>query len=291
MKPITIVLFLIAACLIPLNARTAPTDIVVQSDEHLEFARELCRAALAAAGMDASFSFFPVAQEKRLNAELTNGNLHVAFMPPDPERMDLENRGIIKSIKVPLERGMLGYRICLLREADKDLLKYVESVDDLKHLTVGLGLGWGDIAVYTNAGITVVEAPFTKTTDPLKSLVAKHFDALPLGVNEYQLFLQEFNKESGGVVQDKHIAIRYPWYRYVWISTAAPHSAELYEALSKGFGIIASNGEFITIYEKFKGALPPATLSNRRTIELENPYRSFEDVEPRFKHLIIPIPR
>lgn len=291
MRRFATALYVLLAFMAPLRVQAEPVQITVHSGEHLEFARELCRAALAAAGMEASYSYFPPAQNKRLYAELASGNLALAFTPPDEETHALEKQGSIKAIRVPLERGLLGYRICLVRDEDADLLENVRSVDDLRKIRIGQGIGWGDITVYRNAGIDVVEAPFNSVSDPAKALASRHFDALPLGVNEYQIFLQTYNKEAPGVTADRHIVISYPWFRYVWVSTAFKDSKRLLDALDKGFEIIAANGEFVAIYEKYKDADPRKHLVGRRTIHLKSPYSTSDDIDPRFRHLIIQTPR
>jgi len=291
MKCITAAILFILATIAPQHLRAEPHVFTVHSGEHLEFARELCRAALSAAGMEASFTFFPPAQNKRLYAELASGNLAIAFIPPDEGTNALEKQGLIRALRVPLERGLLGYRICLVCDEDANLLENVRNAEDLKTIRIGQGIGWGDIAVYRNAGIEVVEAPFHSVSDPVKALASQLFDALPLGVNEYQLFLQAYNKEASGITADRHIVISYPWFCYVWVSTAAKDSKLLMEALDKGFGIIAANGEFVAIYEKYKGADPWKHLVGRRTIHLQSPYSTDDDIDPRFRNLIIRTPR
>lgn len=291
MKRLVTALYVLLAFMAPLRVQAEPYQFTVHSGEHLEFARELCRAALAAAGMEASFTYFPPAQNKRLYAELASGNLAIAFVPPDEDTSTLEKQGLIRALRVPLERGLLGYRICLVRDEDAALLGNVRSAEDLKKIRIGQGIGWGDLAVYRNAGIDVVEAPFNSVSDPVKALASGHFDALPLGVNEYQLFLQAYNKEASGITADRHIVISYPWFRYVWVSTAAKDSKLLFEALDKGFRIIAANGEFVAIYEKYKDAEPRKHLVGRRTIHLQSPYSTDDDIDPRFRHLIIRTPR
>lgn len=291
MKRLATALYILHAVFAPLHVQAEPHQFTVHSGEHLEFARELCRAALAAAGMESSLTHFPPAQNKRLYAELANGNLAIAFVPPDEGTAALEKQGLVRALRVPLERGLLGYRICLVRDEDANLLENVRNAEDLKKIRIGQGIGWGDIAVYRNAGINVVEAPFNSVSDPVKALASGHFDALPLGVNEYRIFLQAYNKEASGITADRHIVISYPWFRYAWVSTAAKDSKLLFEALDKGFGIIAANGEFVAIYEKYKGADPKRQLVGRRTIHLQSPYSTDDDIDPRFRHLIIRTPR
>lgn len=246
--------------------------------------------ALKAAGVDATFSSFPIGPESRLNAEMKAGNLHLAFIPPSTDRLRLMEEGAIKGIRIPLERGLLGYRICLVSEKNSDILKDVSTVEDLRRFSIGQGVGWGDAAVYRKAGIQVLEAPFSSMLDPLKMLASGQFDLFPLGVNEYELFLAEYAKRHSGLATDKHILIRYPWFRFIWVSTTAPDSDILFAALDKGFESIVSNGPFETVYEQYKGTLDAKRFTNRTIIDLQSPYGGSDSVDPRFRHLILSIP-
>lgn len=268
------------------QAMAAGHVFVVQSDQHLEFAREICLAALKAAGLDASFEPFPVAPEKRLDAEMASGKLHLAFIPPNGERLALEKDRVLAAIRFPLERGLLGYRVCLVRGSEEDILKDVTDVQGLKRFTVGQGLGWGDIEVYRSAGFKVVEAPFASPADPLRSLAAGLFDLLPLGASEYRTFLTKYNLPHLPVVADRHVLLRYPWFRYVWVSLTAPEAGLLLDGLRRGLNILAENGEFLRIYEKYKGHPGERILEGRRVIDLPSPYPD-ESVDPRYLHLLI----
>jgi hypothetical protein len=283
--------FFLAALLLLPTARPAGAQthvFTVQSDQLLEFARELCFEALKASGVNATWSLFPVAPETRLNVELQKGNLHLAFIPPNRERLDMERQGLIKAIRIPLERGLLGYRVCLVKQSRQDILKDASSGDDLRKLVVGQGTGWSDAVIYTNLGIRVVAAPFGDASHPLLALAAGHFDILPLGIGEYRGFLDKFAEKGGtGVVADRHVLIRYPWYRYIWVSMTAPDGALLFRALDKGLERIVANGTFERIYEKHRGKDRPSFMG-RRIIDLPSPYESMEDVDPRFRRLIIP---
>ena len=262
----------------------------VQSDAHLEFARVLCLEALKAAGMDAEFTAFPIGPENRLNAEMQAGNLHIAFLPQSADRIRMEKEGFARSIRIPLERGLLGYRVCLVSDKTSDILQGVTTAEDLRRFTIGQGLGWGDTAIYRKAGIQVVEAPFTSIVDPLKALAADRFDLLPLGVDEYTRFLTEYAKHATGLTADTHILIRYPWFRFVWVSAAAPDSGALYDALDKGLGILAANGGFEAIYARYRGTFDAKKLKGRTIIDLPSPYARLEDVDARFRRLIVAVP-
>jgi len=259
---------------------------MVQSDAHLQFARDICLEALKRAGLDATFELFPPAPEKRLDAEMAKGKLHLAFIPPNADRILLEGNDLISAIRIPLERGLLGYRICLVRASQKDLLAEVRTPADLKRFTVGQGFGWGDIDVYKAAGIPVMEVPFATPTDPLRSLAAGNYDMFPLGLSEYEAFLGRFNGKDLGIVPDRHIVIRYPWFRYVWVSRTAPDAGILLAALRKGLDMMAKDGSFLRMFEQRKGSFNPSSLDGRTFIDLRSPYAKAYDIEPQYRRLL-----
>lgn len=259
----------------------------VQSDQHLAFAREICIEALKKAGLEATFEMFPVAAESRLDAEMASGKLHLAFIPPNANRLALEDKNLITAIRIPLERGLLGWRVCLVRGNDKDMLKDVTSVEALRRFKVGQGYGWGDIDVYAAAGVTVVEAPFSSQAAPLRALASGHFDLLPMGTSEYQAFLVRSNEEGLGIAADSHIVIHYPWFRFAWVSMTAPNAAALLENLEKGLGIMARDGSFIRIFEQYKGKIDTAWIRRRTMIELASPYAQASDIPAKYRHLLI----
>ncbi|MFP5240108.1 MAG: hypothetical protein ACLGQW_09785 [Acidobacteriota bacterium] len=239
------------------------------------------------AGLDATFEMFPVAAESRLDAEMASGKLHLAFIPPNANRLALEGRQLIAAIRIPLERGLLGYRVCLVRGSDKDMLKGVTSVEALRRFRVGQGYGWGDKDVYAAAGIPVVEAPFTSQSAPLRALASGHFDLLPLGSSEFEAFLVRSKEEGLDIAADSHIVIRYPWFRFVWVSMTAPNAAALLENLEKGLGIMARDGSFIRIYEHYKGKADTAWIRRKTIIELASPYAQASDIPAGYRHLLI----
>ncbi|GFK93065.1 hypothetical protein NNJEOMEG_00894 [Fundidesulfovibrio magnetotacticus] len=290
MRTAVLSLLLFASLALAGGAHAEQFTFTVQSDLHLEFAREICLEALKKAGVDARFEPFPVAPERRLAAEMASGKLHLAFLPPSVQRLLPEGFASVEDIRIPLERGLLSYRVCLLRGAVPELLKDVRTLDDLKRVTVGQGFGWGDVDVYKAAGVPVVEVPFTSPSDPLRALAAGHFDVLPLGADEYAGFLDIARQEGYGLAADRHLVIHYPWYRYVWVSRTAPDAGFLLEALTRGLDIVAADGSFVSIYEKYKGRFDPASLRGRTVIDLPSPYAREGDIPPRYRHLLI-VPR
>jgi hypothetical protein len=68
---------------------------------------------------------------------------------------DYEQR--LLPIRFPLDKGLLGYRVFLIRSEKQSQLDTVNSLDDLRRYRIGLGFGWGGVTILRQAGLTVVE--------------------------------------------------------------------------------------------------------------------------------------
>ncbi len=71
---------------------------------------------------------------------------------------ELENQ--FRPIRIPLRKGLLGYRICLIAKDQQVKLDQVKTVEDLRKLTVGQGLAWGDSLLYEALGMQVTRAKY-----------------------------------------------------------------------------------------------------------------------------------
>jgi hypothetical protein len=56
-----------------------------------------------------------------------------------------------------VDRGLLGYRLLLIRADDQARFAKVRTLDDLRHLRAGLGKGWADVNIFEASGVEVVE--------------------------------------------------------------------------------------------------------------------------------------
>lgn len=269
------------------GAQAQPQRILVQPDAHLAFARALTRAALDAAGHQALFVDAPLCNERRKIALLKQGRTHLDLMPVTPERLKLAARGEILMLPVPLDRGLLGYRLNLLLESDRELLQKVYSVEDLRAFTIGQGEGWRDVVLYRAAGIPTKEVKDWRNAEFVPQMQTGFFQLFPLGLEEaLSYFLPHFRQFHPELLADPYILIRYPWFRFVWVSPKAQGGAQLYESLEAGFGIIAQNGTFLQVYKEHKPQLPADEFFKRRIVELENPFYDDSLVPPQFSHLL-----
>src|ERR1700722_8111522 len=58
-------------------------------------------------------------------------------------------------IRIPISKGILGYRIALIAKDKQAKFDQVKTLADIRDFTIGQGLGWGDIKVYEANGFNV----------------------------------------------------------------------------------------------------------------------------------------
>ena len=265
------------------NAKT----FVVQNEPHLQHARALVEAALDAAGLKADFIDAPIGNERRNTFMITEGLTHIDMMPATPKRLELVKEGKLRMIPIPLDRGLLGYRVNLLLDSQKDKLAGVRNASDLGAFTIGQNVGWMDVDIYRAAGIPTKEIKSWADGEFALQMEAGFIDLFPLGLEETSdYFLPHFRKAYPHLTMDTHILIHYPWFRFVWIAPTAD-ADELYAALVRGFDTLVENGRFLIIWNQYRKPPAPELLTGRAVIDLNNPFYGYDLVPPRYSLLLI----
>lgn len=154
-------------------------------------------------------------------------------------------------------------------------------------MIVGQGTGWWDIEIYRAAGITTREVQAWRNGEFVEQLKTGAIDLFPMGMEEIMShFLNYFRRYYANLALDRTLLLRYPWYRFVWVSPH-PSADELFEALNKGFDLICNNGAFEAIWGQTRRLPPTHFWQGRTVIELENPFYSPDIVPQRYQHLLL----
>jgi hypothetical protein len=177
---------------------------------------------------------------------------------------ELEKR--FTPIRIPLRKGLLGYRVCLISKENQGKIDQIKTVDDLKKFTVGQGLNWGDISIYESVGIEVIKAKYAQL---FKMLSLGRFDLFPRGIGEifpeYEINL----KENSNLEIEKNLLLYYPWPYYFFFNN---NDHELKKRVEAGLKIMQKDGSFDAIFNKYnRAAIEKANLRGRRIIRLNNP--------------------
>ncbi|MDX5373124.1 MAG: hypothetical protein LPK18_11885 [Pseudomonadaceae bacterium] len=168
-------------------------------------------------------------------------------------------------VRIPLDKGLYGWRIALLRADRRELLREVRSLDDLRRLRAGQGHDWPDTSILRSHGLAV------ETSSNYDSLFlmlrAGRFDYFPRAVLEARAELRHQNAQD--LVLDRHLALRYPTALYFFFSRSEP---ELAETVRQGLELALVDGSFERLFRLHHAAdLRQARLDQRRVIELDNP--------------------
>lgn len=200
--------------------------------------------------------------EARYLQELQQGNLDVIWSSTTEER----ERQML-AVRIPLDKGLLGYRIALIPADRQAAIAGVRDLAGLRRLRVGQGLGWGDIPLYRYNGIKVTEAGYELLFSMLDK---KRFDLFPRGIGE---IFSEFDSRSPsypGLAVDKTLLLYYPWPYYFFFNRE--RGAELAKRVEEGMRLMLKDGSYDRFFlQHYGAAIRRAELDNRTLIRLENP--------------------
>ena len=204
-------------------------------------------------------------ESRRLNKEAIRGE-RINLMWSDAGHADLDSQMI--RIPFPLLKGLLGYRIFLIRKQDQPRFSAIRTLDDLKKLRLGQGANWGDIKIYRHNGFEVIMGA---TYEGLfRMLLNGRFDYFPRGVNEAPLEYAALHSRLPDlhIEQTLLLVYRYPVFFYV-----SRNSPELARRLQSGLAQMQADGSFDRFFfNYYRPVLEQAKLPGRRIFYLDNPF-------------------
>jgi hypothetical protein len=178
-----------------------------------------------------------------------------------------EREQSMRAIRVPLLKGLIGYRLLVIRKEDEAKFAKINTKEELLALSAGQGMHWPDTEILRSNHFSVTEAMAKENL--YKMLAAKRFDFFPRGVTEVSL--EAALIRSQGLMVEPRLVLHYPAALYFFVNK---NNTDLAQRLEKGFAILQKNGEFDKLFlsaERIKSALAILKQPNRKIIELENP--------------------
>lgn len=194
-----------------------------------------------------------------------NQRVNVAAFAPTAER---EEQAI--AIRIPASKGLLGFRVCLIRAGEEETFKNIRSLDDWisNGLSMGQGTHWPDTPILASNGLKVVKSVRYK---PLfHMLEKKRFDCFPRSVNEVISELEM--PENKNLALEKYLLFQYRLPTFFFVNKNKPALAERIE---RGLTIAIKDGSFDELFNKHHWrSLKKVNVGQRQIIKLENPYLS-----------------
>lgn len=227
---------------------------------------EILKTALdKTAQTDGPYTMRPSIQmnEGRFRTELLSGNLINIIWSV----ATFEAEENFLSVRIPLRKGILGYRVLLIREQDKNKFAAVKNLDDLKKLSVGQGHTWNDLAVFRANGINTIAVNNYERL--FEMLMAGRFDFFSRGINEAPEELAARKEKYPDMMIEKNLLLYYPWPKFFYFNK---QNKKLADRIERGLNIMIKDGSFDDLFKKFNQKhIDSVDLRSRRLIKLENP--------------------
>jgi ABC-type amino acid transport substrate-binding protein len=185
---------------------------------------------------------------------------------------DADTEAALLPIRIPLFKGLLGYRVFIIHRDSQSKFDRVTTVEELKQFTVGQGRTWSDGRILEANGFKVVK---TNKYDGLFYMVeGGRFDAFPRGVHEPFGELAARPKMELAVEKNLMVAYKMPFYFFV-----SRDNPELARDVEEGLNRAIADGTFHEAFmnaPSVKDVIEKANMKNRRVFYLENPTLSKE---------------
>lgn len=170
-------------------------------------------------------------------------------------------------IPSPLMKGILGYRILIIRKADAKKFATIKTAAELKKLRMGIPDTWADAGLFRHNGYPVEEKG--SFDDLFQRLENNEFDYVTFGANEVAGVFAGRAAKSGQLIIEPSLLVYYPFPLVFYVN---PQQSALAERVAAGLTAINTNGGLDKIFNRYYGdLLGPLQLTKRTRITLENP--------------------
>lgn len=243
-----------------------PVDVIyarpVAGDHRHDYTLQLLELALTKSGVP--FRLAPSAEsmvQSRSLAELEKGGEITVFWT----MTSAEREARLQPVRIPIFKGLIGWRLLMIRAEDKERFARINSLADLRTLVAGQGHDWPDTTILRSAGFTVETGPSYNQFFPM--LAARRFDWFPRSCSE--IWAEVDAHAAEGLVVEPHLVIHYPAAVYFFVNRK---NTQLAQMITKGLEAARRDGSFDRLFYKFHTPLfQRAQLKGRTVIELKNP--------------------
>lgn len=216
---------------------------------------------------------YPDSSIKIVNIKkLTQGRL---FRLIDDESIDIVWSGTNKRreklylpIRIPLMKGMLGYRVLLANKDNREKLESISSESELKALTACQGMHWPDSDILEGNGFLVHRVAHHEAM--FEMVEKKRCDYFPRAIFEGAGDSEEFRHKYPNIVQIKHILLQYPLPVYYFVNKK---NKSLAKRLYDGLFMAIQDGSLLALmksHENTKSIFPINKWKNTKIFKLSN---------------------
>ncbi len=198
-------------------------------------------------------------QSENLQAIANGDALDVAWSVTSREREQA-----LRPIRIPIDRGLIGWRVLLIQKGSSLRFSDVKTAYDLSLLQGGQGHDWPDLRILRSAGLEVLGSP---TYDGLFQMLARgHIDYFPRAISEARDELRA--RAEIPIELEPTLVLHYPSALYFFVNR---DNKPLADALEAGLERAVADGSLRERFDRAYGDdVAAMNLRGRRVLELDN---------------------
>lgn len=169
-------------------------------------------------------------------------------------------------LRIPLDRGLMGWRLLLVRKDDQARFAALRSLEDLRGIPIGQMHDWPDTQILRANGLTVGTSSVFASLFTM--LLRGRIDAIALSALEVEQELARSGHAAQLAIAPGWM-LRYPAAYYYFVS---PREPQLAEDLRRGLERLVSEGRLQALFQQHvRPQLERLGLRDRRMLALLNP--------------------
>lgn len=183
-----------------------------------------------------------------------------------------ERESELLAVPIPIDGGLLGFRVCVVRPGSLSLFEGVDSVEDIRNrgIRIGQGLHWPDTDILEVNDVPVVT--HTRYEILFRMLRNDRFDCFARGVSEVTFDLAI--EEDPDLVIEPNLLLAYPMPSYFF---TAPDDYLTAHRVQLGLERAIVDGSFGQFLKQYYGKpVTELALDRRNVVVLRNPFLSEE---------------
>jgi hypothetical protein len=173
-------------------------------------------------------------------------------------------------IRIPLDKGLVGWRIFLINQDQQDKFAKVQTLADLRKFNGVQGHDWPDVDILRANGLpTLTDAKYEHLFKMLQFHLADYFSR---SIDE--IWDEEKGHPGMNLAVENSIVLQYPLAYYFFVNKK---NTVLAETLERGLRLAIKDGSFERLFSKHFGKLlGKVNLTGRKRFVLNNPLLSPE---------------
>ncbi len=175
-----------------------------------------------------------------------------------------EREKSLLAIRIPLQKGLNGYRLLLIKKEDQDKFAKAYSLEEFKQFSVVQGHDWPEVSLLKHNGFRVVGV--SQYDASFAMLLKGRVDAYPRSLTEIWAEAASYKKQ-GLIIEPSKILV-YPQAFYFFVNKSNERLARLIETgLKKAY----QDGSFDKLFNQYyAGYIKKAKLDSRQVYRLRN---------------------